>query len=1498
VYDFDLARENALIVGSKVISDEITFSSRVLTDYFESVGNRVLSIDDISGQFNSNPRSTRFSIVHRFPLTDARAQKYVTYVRDKRYTSQRQLMLFTLLHDNTIGYLNQYGRVESVYDLGSFDFSVERNEGLVLFYPTKYKVNDYDVTTLSYNVKDSFAGIGSTTLGNIVSLNTNTTFVSSGSTTIIGIGTTYTSAKVLVEISGDNGQYQFNELNLIHDGTNIELLDYGQLTSHSTDSFSSSGLGTFYAYFSGSNLKVDFTPVVGVAASVSTIQVAIANTAVSGVGTFDIKYVRFEAKSTSIASSTSPSANIIAEYPDSYDGGYYIVQVSDITNNRHQLSELVVLDDENDVYVTEFGNVETHSGLGTIDAIKTANSTRLVFTPLPSINTQVKVFFNSLTNFDESNTLIQYNNNTATSDYNVYYGTERDVRLSFDLKHQGNPIFQKYFDGSNSSVVSTASSTITIKNHFFVTGERITYSSGSPTSTPIGIASTDFGVGIGTTDKLPSTVYVIKIDENNIKLARSAEDALKIVPKSLNITSVGIGTSHIFTSTKQNAKTLISIDNVIQSPIVSTSTTTQLSANLLSVDDLLYSDSIDGIISGDLLRIDNEIVKVESIGVGSTNAIRVARPWLGTELASHSIGTSVTKVNGNYNIVQNKISFAEAPYGNIPFGTSTNPPDERDWLGITSSSYFHGRVFMRSGITDSSNESYNKNYIFDDISSRFNGSQRTFALTSNGSDITDIFEDNAIVLINEIFQQPGLTKNYFLSESVGVTSISFVGSATSQVSDINTSNLPSGGIIVSIGSTEGFGYQPIISAGGTAVVSVAGTISSISIGNSGSGYRSSIQTLTGISTVVVRVGVATSSTGIANIQFIGTAAVSNGSIVSIAITNPGVGYTSSNPPHVIIDPPLSYSNIPLIYSSSSSGIGTRATIDVVVGQGSSIIEFEIQNTGYRYEPGDILTVPVGGATGIPTTPNSVVKEFQITVDSVDRDKFSGWSLGELEVFDDIQQLFDSSRIIFPLKYNGSIISVYAKKGSPINIQDVLLVFINDILQIPGKGYVFNGGSKIQFTEAPKPDDTCKILFYKGSGDNVDVIFRDVVDTVKIGDDLQLTYDSFVGQSPSLLEDERKVVDILSIETVETNPYFGPGNTSVTTLTRPINWCRQTEDLIINEKEVSKNREFYEPLIYPTTHIIQPVGVGSTIVYVENLRPFFNPLNENNISLEFQNNITLISQDTKVSASATAIVSVAGTISSINILDGGSGYDSAPIVTIQNPIGIGSTTSTAISFITSGIVTSISITGVVTGYSSMNPPVVLIEPPTIDIESNKVASYEGDFGIISGISTVSVGVASTGIVFDFFIPQNSPLREGMISGITTISGIQTNYYFVVSNSNVGNGVTSLDSLRKIVGSGKSFLDGVYQVSSVSIAQTSVVGLGITYVAKVIVSVSGYNGLSGIGYSNYYGNFSWGRIKLKSRTKSESYNAYTNSGYSGISTGTLVTRTTPLKYFNYL
>ena len=109
-------------------------------------------------------------------------------------------------------------------------------------------------------------------------------------------------------------------------------------------------------------------------------------------------------------------------------------------------------------------------------------------------------------------------------------------------------------------------------------------------------------------------------------------------------------------------------------------------------------------------------MKIEGIGIADTNSIRVRRPWLGTKLSGFSTGAVITKVVGNYNIVDNHLSFYEAPFGNTPIGSTTNAPDERDWTGITTSSSFQGRSFIRSGIENSSNEAYHKNYVFDDIS--------------------------------------------------------------------------------------------------------------------------------------------------------------------------------------------------------------------------------------------------------------------------------------------------------------------------------------------------------------------------------------------------------------------------------------------------------------------------------------------------------------------------------------------------------------------------------------------------------------------------------------------------------------------------------------------------------------------------------------------------------------------------------------------------------------
>ena len=358
--------------------------------------------------------------------------------------------------------------------------------------------------------------------------------------------------------------------------------------------------------------------------------------------------------------------------------------------------------------------------MGTIGSRLNGSTVELVFTPLPSIDTEVNVFMNALRIQDDSVDEISFNNGSIRSGFGEYEGTDRDIKRSFGLTHKNYGIFERYFLGDNSSIVNVSADTIKIPNHFYVTGERINYTHVGTATSAIGIAATSFS-GIGVTEYLPEELFVVKVNDDTIKIARNAEDALKIVPTTVDITSVGIGTSHRFVATNQNAKILNAIDNIIQSPIVSTAVTTTLAEQVFTTDNLLEFSGITSFYGGDLIKVGTEIMKIEGVGIGSTNAIRVRREWLGTASAGHGTDDVVTKVAGNYNIVQNTLTFSEAPYGLVPIGSTTNPPDDRDWTGISTSSHFQGRSFMRSGITNSSNETYYKNYIFDDISSQFNG---------------------------------------------------------------------------------------------------------------------------------------------------------------------------------------------------------------------------------------------------------------------------------------------------------------------------------------------------------------------------------------------------------------------------------------------------------------------------------------------------------------------------------------------------------------------------------------------------------------------------------------------------------------------------------------------------------------------------------------------------------------------------------------------------------
>ena len=195
-------------------------------------------------------------------------------------------------------------------------------------------------------------------------------------------------------------------------------------------------------------------------------------------------------------------------------------------------------------------------------------------------------------------------------------------------------------------------------------------------------------------------------------------------------------------------------------------------------------------------------------------------------------------------------------------------------------------------------------------------------------------------------------------------------------------------------------------------------------------------------------------------------------------------------------------------------------------------------------------------------------------------------------------------------------------------------------------------------------------------------------------------------------------------------------------------------------------------------------------------------------------------------------------------------------------------------------------------ATIQPPIVLISPPTKKVESISNITYNGDYGIIVGVGTTDVGI-TTGITFDFYIPENS-----FMSSRYSIykSGIQTGYYFTITNSSLGYGITSLNGDNSILGIGSTCLDNIYEVISTNQVLKSIPNVGITTVIKVTTKVSNYNGLVGIATTAYYGEYSWGKVDVPIRTLPVEYTITTNI-FSGIGTNPIVRRRNPLKYFGY-
>jgi hypothetical protein len=256
------------------------------------------------------------------------------------------------------------------------------------------------------------------------------------------------------------------------------------------------------------------------------------------------------------------------------------------------------------------------------------------------------------------------------------------------------------------------------------------------------------------------------------------------------------------------------------------------------------------------------------------------------------------------------------------------------------------------------------------------------------------------------------------------------------------SGVPLAGKITVVGVNTGFGYLPLVGASATATVSSSGEIVDVKLTGFGKGYREPP-----IVTIASTVG-----TGASIVSTIGIA----GTVTSLTIVNPGFGYTNTILPDIRIDTPQNYYNLGLEYADGYTGEGQGAKGSIVVGNGSSITSFILDDPGISYKVGDVLVV-----SGIVTDPTAAYfEEFQIKVLETFTDSFSGWYPGQFIQLDDISPFFNGFKKKFTLTVTISgkkeVLSLKSLDENDISITNNLFIFINDVLQVPNESYSFIG----------------------------------------------------------------------------------------------------------------------------------------------------------------------------------------------------------------------------------------------------------------------------------------------------------------------------------------------------------------------------------------------------------------------------------------------------------
>ena len=239
--------------------------------------------------------------------------------------------------------------------------------------------------------------------------------------------------------------------------------------------------------------------------------------------------------------------------------------------------------------------------------------------------------------------------------------------------------FTATFDGSSASIVSVGNDTISLPDHRFITGQRVTYNDGG------GTAITGLSDGV---------YFIIKLDKNRIQLATNSSNATS--GTQINLTGLGAGTAHTLNVAFDGVNTkfkithgsgthakvtrasqlMISINGVLQQPHDSSSPSSGIGIASDSVLVFSAAPAVTDVVFGSIYstnlssfeisdnKIDNFTGDASTTDFTMSKSPPDARNILVTldGVVQHPSDASTTRA---YSITENTISFASAPASGV-----------------------------------------------------------------------------------------------------------------------------------------------------------------------------------------------------------------------------------------------------------------------------------------------------------------------------------------------------------------------------------------------------------------------------------------------------------------------------------------------------------------------------------------------------------------------------------------------------------------------------------------------------------------------------------------------------------------------------------------------------------------------------------------------------------------------------------------------------------------